>query len=113
MTAGAAFLPRRLRAMPPMDSPARAEYYCLECPACGGVFYGSRPYHRCPTCDYRHESAAANPAPADQASRPTARAIRLRGINRVIEGRTWESETLLRVGRMDSLEVAIDDCSVG
>jgi HD-GYP domain-containing protein (c-di-GMP phosphodiesterase class II) len=40
------------------------------------------------------------------------RRIRLRGINGDIEGNTWESLTLLRVGRLESLEIALDDTSV-
>src|ERR1700726_4053386 len=38
--------------------------------------------------------------------------IRLRGINGVGRGQTWESATLLRAGRLDSLEIALDDTSV-
>jgi putative nucleotidyltransferase with HDIG domain len=40
------------------------------------------------------------------------RLIRLRGINGQIKGQMWESSTLLRVGRLDSLEVVVDDTSV-
>ncbi len=38
--------------------------------------------------------------------------IRLRGLNGAIKGRTWESQDLLRVGRLDPLEVVLDDNSV-
>ena len=40
------------------------------------------------------------------------RRIRLRGINGDVEGRVWNSEALLRVGRLESLEIALDDTSV-
>jgi HD-GYP domain-containing protein (c-di-GMP phosphodiesterase class II) len=40
------------------------------------------------------------------------RRIRVRGINGEIEGKSWESQTLLRVGRLESLEIALDDTSV-
>jgi putative nucleotidyltransferase with HDIG domain len=38
--------------------------------------------------------------------------IRLRGVNGPAKGKTWESSTLLRIGRLDSLEIALDDSSV-
>jgi putative nucleotidyltransferase with HDIG domain len=38
--------------------------------------------------------------------------IRLRGINGVVEGQAWEAEDLLRVGRTEAAEIAIDDGSV-
>jgi putative nucleotidyltransferase with HDIG domain len=40
------------------------------------------------------------------------RQIRLRGINGDMEGMTWESESLLRAGRLATLELALDDSSV-
>lgn len=40
------------------------------------------------------------------------RTIRLRGISGEVKGRTWESETLLRAGRLASLEIVLDDSSV-
>jgi putative nucleotidyltransferase with HDIG domain len=40
------------------------------------------------------------------------RTIRLRGMNGVLKGRTWESSDLLRVGRLDALEIVLDDNSV-
>ncbi len=40
------------------------------------------------------------------------RAIRLRGISGEIKGQVWESETLLRAGRLGSLEIVLDDSSV-
>jgi HD-GYP domain-containing protein (c-di-GMP phosphodiesterase class II) len=40
------------------------------------------------------------------------RLIRLRGINGLVKGQAWESSSLLRVGRLDSLEVVLDDSSV-
>ncbi len=40
------------------------------------------------------------------------RTIRLRGLNGVIKGQTWEAPELLRVGRLDPLEVVLDDNSV-
>lgn len=38
--------------------------------------------------------------------------IRLRGINGEVEGKVWESETILRAGRLASLEMVLDDSSV-
>lgn len=38
--------------------------------------------------------------------------IRLRGISDEIKGKTWESEALLRAGRLGSLEIVLDDTSV-
>jgi putative nucleotidyltransferase with HDIG domain len=38
--------------------------------------------------------------------------IRLRGINGDIEGKVWESENLLRAGRLNTLEIVLDDTSV-
>src|SRR6185369_16413426 len=40
------------------------------------------------------------------------RCIRLRGLNGPIKGRCWESPDLLRVGRLDPLEIVLDDNSV-
>ncbi len=40
------------------------------------------------------------------------RHIRLKGVNGAFKGRTWESQAQLRVGRLDSLEVVLDDASV-
>ncbi|HZY85320.1 MAG TPA: HD domain-containing phosphohydrolase [Gemmataceae bacterium] len=40
------------------------------------------------------------------------RTIRLRGMNGPLKGRTWESAELLRVGRLDTLEIVLDDNSV-
>jgi putative nucleotidyltransferase with HDIG domain len=40
------------------------------------------------------------------------RQIRLRGINGDIEGETWESDSLLRAGRLATLEIVLDDSSV-
>jgi putative nucleotidyltransferase with HDIG domain len=40
------------------------------------------------------------------------RHIRLRGINGDVEGMVWESDTMLRAGRLASLEVVLDDSSV-
>lgn len=38
--------------------------------------------------------------------------IRLRGLNSKFKGRVWESTSLLRVGRLDPLEIVLDDSSV-
>jgi putative nucleotidyltransferase with HDIG domain len=38
--------------------------------------------------------------------------IRLRGVNSAAKGKNWESSTLLRAGRLDSLEIVLDDTSV-
>src|ERR1700722_12308761 len=40
------------------------------------------------------------------------RTIRLRGVNGLIKGRSWEATELLRIGRLDPLEVVLDDNSV-
>jgi putative nucleotidyltransferase with HDIG domain len=40
------------------------------------------------------------------------RSIRLRGLNGVIKGQCWEALEVLRVGRLDTLEVVLDDSSV-
>jgi putative nucleotidyltransferase with HDIG domain len=40
------------------------------------------------------------------------RCIRLRGLNGAIKGQSWEAVELLRVGRLDALEVVLDDSSV-
>lgn len=37
------------------------------------------------------------------------RSIRLRGMNGAFKGQTWESSDLLRIGRLEALEVALDD----
>ncbi len=40
------------------------------------------------------------------------RTIRLRGMNGALKGHTWEATELLRVGRLESLEIVLDDSSV-
>ncbi|MDW8244858.1 MAG: HD domain-containing protein, partial [Thermogemmata sp.] len=40
------------------------------------------------------------------------RLIRLRGISGTVKGKVWESESLLRVGRLASLEIVLEDSSV-
>ena len=40
------------------------------------------------------------------------RSIRLRGLNGSVKGQSWEAVELLRVGRLDPLEVVLDDSSV-
>jgi HD-GYP domain-containing protein (c-di-GMP phosphodiesterase class II)/pSer/pThr/pTyr-binding forkhead associated (FHA) protein len=40
------------------------------------------------------------------------RIIRLRGMSGVVKGRSWESSELLRIGRLESLEIPLDDTSV-
>jgi HD-GYP domain-containing protein (c-di-GMP phosphodiesterase class II) len=40
------------------------------------------------------------------------RSIRLRGMNGPLKGRSWESTELLRVGRLEALEIVLDDQSV-
>ena len=40
------------------------------------------------------------------------RRIRLRGITGEVEGKIWESDTVLRAGRLSTLEVVLDDASV-
>src|SRR5512145_1157800 len=43
---------------------------------------------------------------------PVKRGIRLRGINGEIEGKVWESDAILRTGRLNTLEIVLDDTSV-
>jgi putative nucleotidyltransferase with HDIG domain len=52
------------------------------------------------------------PEQAVMGRRTVKRQIRLRGINGEVEGQTWDAENLLRVGRLASLEVVIEDNSV-
>lgn len=40
------------------------------------------------------------------------RCIRVRGINGEVEGKVWESDAVLRAGRLATLEVVLDDTSV-
>src|SRR3954470_19792830 len=40
------------------------------------------------------------------------RTIRLKGMNGPLKGQTWEASDLLRIGRLEALEVVIDDSSV-
>ena len=40
------------------------------------------------------------------------RRIRLRGITGDMEGKTWDSDTILRAGRLATLEIVLDDSSV-
>lgn len=40
------------------------------------------------------------------------RRIRLRGISGEVEGRVWESDAILRAGRLATLEIVLDDSSV-
>jgi putative nucleotidyltransferase with HDIG domain len=40
------------------------------------------------------------------------RHIRLRGVNGVFEGKAWDSTTFLRIGRLETLEIFLDDSSV-
>jgi putative nucleotidyltransferase with HDIG domain len=40
------------------------------------------------------------------------RQIRLRGVNGDFEGKAWESDTILRAGRLATLEMCLDDSSV-
>jgi putative nucleotidyltransferase with HDIG domain len=40
------------------------------------------------------------------------RTIRLKGLNGAVKGRFWESPDVLRVGRLDPLEIVLDDNSV-
>ena len=40
------------------------------------------------------------------------RSIRLRGMNGPLKGRLWEATDLLRIGRLEALEIVLDDSSV-
>src|SRR5213078_345862 len=55
------------------------------------------------------------PAPRTNRPRsgpPVKRRIHLRGINGAIEGKTWDSDSILRAGRLATLEIVLDDSSV-
>src|SRR5215210_8555585 len=43
---------------------------------------------------------------------PVKRRLRLRGVNGDVESKTWENETILRAGRLATLEIVLDDSSV-
>jgi HD-GYP domain-containing protein (c-di-GMP phosphodiesterase class II) len=48
-----------------------------------------------------------------EGARPTMKqTIRLRGISGDVKGKTWEHDTLLRAGRLATLEIVLDDGSV-
>src|SRR5207253_3864023 len=53
-----------------------------------------------------------SPARDFEEDRDVKRRIRLRGITGEVEGKIWESDTILRAGRLSTLEVVIDDSSV-
>ncbi len=57
-------------------------------------------------------SGGLAPAAHHKAVSPVKRTIRLRGISGPIKGRVWESGSLLRAGRLASLEIVLDDSSV-
>src|ERR1700724_3013494 len=40
------------------------------------------------------------------------RSILLRGMNGPLKGQTWQASELLRIGRLDPLEIVLDDSSV-
>src|SRR5436309_7395728 len=40
------------------------------------------------------------------------RTIRLRGMNGALKGQSWDANELLRVGRLEALEMVLDDSSV-
>ena len=40
------------------------------------------------------------------------RRIRLRGVGPQIEGKYWEAESLLRIGRYEHLEIVLNDASI-
>ncbi len=40
------------------------------------------------------------------------RRIRLRGVGPQIKGKYWESESLLRIGRYEHLEIVLNDASI-
>ena len=40
------------------------------------------------------------------------RSIRLRGMNGPFKGQTWDANELLRVGRLEALEIVLEDSSV-
>jgi putative nucleotidyltransferase with HDIG domain len=54
----------------------------------------------------------AQSSPAIPLEATVKRTIRLRGISGDIKGQVWESETILRAGRLGSLEIVLDDSSV-
>src|SRR5450755_3831721 len=52
------------------------------------------------------------PGMSGQGRGSVKRTIRLRGLNGAVKGRAWEATELLRVGRLDPLEIVLDDSSV-
>jgi len=48
----------------------------------------------------------------DRGEPKVKRHIRLRGINGDVEGKVWDSDTILRAGRLATLEIVLDDTSV-
>ena len=50
--------------------------------------------------------------PARFRSSPVKQSLRLRGISGPIKGKVWQSDHLLRAGRLASLEIVLDDSSV-
>src|SRR5438105_15715460 len=54
------------------------------------------------------------PAPPPGGSEVSAvkQIIRLRGISDDVKGKVWESDSILRAGRLGSLEIVLDDSSV-
>ena len=50
--------------------------------------------------------------PRVKGRRGVKRHIRMRGINGEVEGLLWENDTILRAGRLASLEIVLDDSSV-
>jgi predicted component of type VI protein secretion system len=61
-----------------------------------------------------HDGHVSTTEPAGTSKRGSAmkQMIRLRGISGEIKGKVWEAETLLRAGRLNSLEIVLDDSSV-
>jgi putative nucleotidyltransferase with HDIG domain len=61
----------------------------------------------------KHDASTAH-SPDRSQMKPSIgpRIIRLRGMNGPLKGRLWEATDLLRIGRLEALEIVLDDSSV-
>src|SRR5262245_7501652 len=60
----------------------------------------------------RHGPAPAGRSVKIRGRLPVKRQLRLRGVSGHIDGKHWESDTILRAGRLGTLEIVLDDSSV-
>ncbi len=85
-----------------------------------GIFFVERSgrFASCKSASYISNSPIAEsffpPGSAKERAKEMTvkRTIRLRGLNGAIKNQTWENPARLRVGRLDPLEVVLDDASV-